>query len=151
VRRDKEVVASRNNHLMSEITTLWDNFTTIVWVVATMYVTHNIPFLHAQIKRFYYSTRLIRQLFVQILCWVDLILCVNSWDDQTTPNDRIFWVGPHGNISVWCGQTQAPNKKNVWFTPVNTALSPWFLLRHENRVNHPSLLSKPCNLPSYPS
>jgi hypothetical protein len=30
VRREKEVIASRNNHLMSETITSWDNFTTIV-------------------------------------------------------------------------------------------------------------------------
>jgi hypothetical protein len=29
-KREKEVVASRNNRLMSETTTSWDNFTTIV-------------------------------------------------------------------------------------------------------------------------
>jgi hypothetical protein len=29
-RREKEVVASRNNRLMSETTTSWDNLTTIV-------------------------------------------------------------------------------------------------------------------------
>jgi hypothetical protein len=36
VRREKEVVASRNNHLMNERTTSWDNPTTIVWVVVVV-------------------------------------------------------------------------------------------------------------------
>jgi hypothetical protein len=36
------------------------------------HATHNIPVLHTQIKKFYYSTRrLIWQLIVQVLCWVD--------------------------------------------------------------------------------
>jgi hypothetical protein len=35
-RREKEVVASRNNHPMNETTTSWDNSTTIVWVVVVM-------------------------------------------------------------------------------------------------------------------
>jgi hypothetical protein len=39
-------------------------------------------FLHAQIKEFYcFIRRLIRQLIVQVLCWVDQILCVNAWGD----------------------------------------------------------------------
>jgi beta-lactamase regulating signal transducer with metallopeptidase domain len=33
---EKEVVASRNNHLMNQTTTSWDNSTTIVWVVVAM-------------------------------------------------------------------------------------------------------------------
>jgi hypothetical protein len=46
------------------------------------HATHNIPFLYAQIKWLYYSTRrLIRQLIAQVLYWVDPILRVNAWDD----------------------------------------------------------------------
>jgi hypothetical protein len=37
-KRENDVVASRTNHLMSETTTLWDNFTTIAWVVATQLI-----------------------------------------------------------------------------------------------------------------
>jgi hypothetical protein len=46
------------------------------------HATHNISFLYAQIKEFYYSTRrLIRQLIVQVLYWVNPILRVNVWGD----------------------------------------------------------------------
>jgi hypothetical protein len=78
-RREKEVVASRNNHLIRQL----HNHCMSCWCHAT----HNIPNLHAQIKGFYYSTkRLIRQLIVEILCWVDPILCVTAWTTyQTTP------------------------------------------------------------------
>jgi hypothetical protein len=45
------------------------------------YATHNIPFLCAQIKELYRSTRrLTRQLIVEVVCWVDPRLHVNAWN-----------------------------------------------------------------------
>jgi hypothetical protein len=57
----KQPLYERKNHLMRQ---LHDQR-----MSCCCYATYNIPFLHAQIKRFYYSARrLIRQIIVQVLC-----------------------------------------------------------------------------------
>jgi hypothetical protein len=70
----KQPPHERNSHLMRQL----HNHC----LSCCCHAIHNIPFLYAQIKGFYYSTRwLIRQLIVQVLYWVDPILCVNACDD----------------------------------------------------------------------
>jgi hypothetical protein len=52
------------------------------------HATHNIPFLCAQIKELYRSTRrLTRLLIVKVVCWVDLRLRVNAWDGLSDHNN----------------------------------------------------------------
>jgi hypothetical protein len=48
---------------------------------------------------YYSNPRIIRQLIVQVLCWVDPILCVNAWDDLSDNTNILTQIW---NRSEYC-------------------------------------------------